>query len=445
MRMRPSVLTFVFVVLTAGIARSQSAAPPWELWPYKITVLVAVQPSSELALDQLQQQFTQQAASVIGDSWELKIEEAPAELRDAIADDIAAVEAMALTAASKDADKVILFAASSSSGTITIEAREYDVLTALWNAPVAVKANKNDLPQAAIRALLAAFAPLARIESVEGDTAMLRLRAGATPPANKELPRIQPGVAFRPVLVASDARGGLKAGESQPLAWTYLMPRASATGLVSCRLHSAAAANPVPAYHPLRQRLAIGVSPSSRGTQLKLAGRGEHAEPLEGYEVLSEEVPGDATTTRPVARSDEQGKLMIPPVAEALRILVVRQGEQPLARLPLVPGLVPELTLPLPDVRSAIALDAEIAELEDDLIDLTLRKQVLEIRLKNAGTDAALQEQLKSRLAKLPKSDALAVRLQQFEQAAKSAEPLAQPRLLDKLAALRKLLEAVGP
>jgi hypothetical protein len=447
--MRLSVLSFVFAVLAAGIARSQSAVPPWELRPYRITVLVAVQPGPELPAaveGELHQQIGEQAAAAIGDSWTLKVEAASAELKEGIIKDIAAVEAAAFSTVSKDADKVTLLVADSKTGGgIAIHAREYDVLTGLWNAPVSVQSSKSELPQAAFRAVLDAFAPLARIESVDGDTVMLRLRAGALPMADKALPRIQPGVAFRPVLVASEARGVLKPGTAQPLAWTYLAPRVGTTGLVSCRVHTAAAANPIPAYHPLRQRLAIGVAPSSRGTQLKLVGRGEKGQPLEGYEVLGEEDPGDATALKSLVRSDEHGLASVPPSPQALRVLVVQHGEQPLSRFPLAPGLQAELTLPLPDVRGAIALDAQIAELEDDIIDLTLRKQVLAARLNSAGADAALQEQLKARLAKFPKPDALAARLQQFEQAAKSAEPLAQPRLLGKLAAIRKLLESIGP
>jgi hypothetical protein len=109
--------------------------------------------------------------------------------------------------------------------------------------------------------------------------------------------------------------------------------------------------------------------------------------------------------------------------------------------VPLAPGLAAEVTLPLPDVRGAAALDAALAELEDRLIDLAAQREVLKTRLKAAASDAAAKGKLQDRLAGLPKAETLAARLQQHEQAAKAGEPLSQARLLAKIAELRKLIE----
>jgi hypothetical protein len=223
----------------------------------------------------------------------------------------------------------------------------------------------------------------------------------------------------------------------QPIDWTVLSPSSTAAQLVHCHIVTGLAGEPLPAYHPLRQRLALAVSHSSRGTQLKLVSRGESPAPLEGYEVLTDEGPA----SKSLGRSDRAGQLAIPPAASALRQLLVRHGEQTLLKLPLVPGLAAEVTLPLPDVRGAAAQDAALAELEDNLIDLSAQREILKGRLKAAEGDAALTAKLQERQGKLPKIEALLARLQQHEQAAKSSEPLVQARLLAKAAALRKMLE----
>ena len=430
----------VCLIIVAFAASASSAADSvWELTPYRIAVLVAAQPGGDLpaAVEQgIAAAIRERAAAVVGGSWKLTAIQAEGDLRAAMLQDLASIEAAQLAEAAKDQDKVILLTALPAKvGGCSLQAREWDRLTGLWNAPVAVEAPQPELlSHAAFRAVLAAFAPLARVESIEGDQATLKLRGGAIPFRDGNLPRVQPGTVFRPVLVAD---------KPQPIDWTYLIPSDPSAPQLRCRVATGLEGNSLPAYHPSRQRLAIGVLPSSRGTKLKLVSRGESPQPLEGYEVLAEE--GSAAqpgmTARPLGRSDRAGLVAVAPAQTALRQLLVKHGEQTLLRVPLAPGLAAEVTLPLPDVRGAAALDAALAELEDRLIDLAAQREVLKTRLKAAASDAAAKGKLQDRLAGLPKAETLAARLQQHEQAAKAGEPLSQARLLAKIAELRKLIE----
>lgn len=429
-------IALLILFVTRGAASGQDNGPPvpWELSPYRISVLIAVQPSpdwpatidSDVALF-----IDSRTKAIVGGSWKLTAAPAADELRKAILADVCQVAADDLRGVSADADKVILLIAKrrAKEAGHRVEAREWDLTTNLWNAPVAVDVAQPELlPQAAFRAVLAAFAPLARIETAEGDSATLRFKAGAIGHRDHDLPRLPAGAVFRPV-VGSDV-----------IPWTYLVPQDTHSNPVRCKVETGLAGGAIPAYHPLRQRLAIGVSPSSRGTTLKLIGRGEKGGPLEGYEILADEASG---TAKPIGRSDREGKLTVPPAPQALRWLTVRYGEQPLQRLPLVPGLTAELTLPLSDVRGAASIDAALAELEDALVDLAARREVIAARLKSA--DAAAQAKLNEQLAKLPKVDALAGQLGQHEQAVKSSEPLVQSRLQAKITALRKLIDQIEP
>jgi hypothetical protein len=440
-------LTLVALACRSAAAQSPAAPPAWDLWPYRVRILVAAAKDPELppaAAAETSAQLAARSAAIIGGWWQASASPAPAELAAAMLADIASIDAQSLAGEAKDTDKVILLTIGRTADTrqLAARAREYDVLTGLWNAPVEVRVSTAAaLAQASLRAMLLAFAPLARIETVSGDTATLTLRGGAIPLRDRELARVQSGAAFRPVLVASDARGGLTAQSARPLEWTYLIPQSASGATIRCRVQTALAAAPIPEYHPLRQRLALGVSASSRATQLSLVSGGAEPAPLEGYEVAVKAAAADGTVAlRSIGRSDQRGKLLIAPSSQAVQTLVVRYGELPLLEVPLASGLATEATLPLPDVRGGAALEAALSELEDAAIDLLAKRAALEARRKSAAGNAALQDAVNQQLAALPKLDALAAKLQQHEQAIGAAQPLVRARLEAKAAALRQLL-----
>ncbi|HEX5102347.1 MAG TPA: hypothetical protein VFV87_00950, partial [Pirellulaceae bacterium] len=327
-RIRHTVQAALMTLLVTTSADA-SGAEPWELTPYRIKLLVAVEAAGGLPRDiesVLAQDLVARGAAVVGGAWRVDASAAPAELRHKLIHAIDTVSANEIAGSAGEYDKVILVGALQESGKVLIQARELDLVTELWNVVVRRDAPQAELvPQTAFAAVLQAFAPLARIESANGETATLRLRAGGLARRDRRLPALAPGVAFRPVLVKSDASGTLTRGSAEALANVYLSPTNTRGAVVTCRVDAGAAAPLIPEYHPHRQRLALAVSPSSESTQLRLVSIGDPPAPLEGLDVLDR---GEL-----LGRSDRRGLVTIAPDAEAVRALTIRRGERTLATL----------------------------------------------------------------------------------------------------------------
>ena len=406
-------------LLAASLVRASSADPPpaWELWPYRVQVLVAVDDEVSLPLPPLQQRISAAA----GGTWKLEVTAAASDLRQSMLDDIEAVEEESLAAAD-NFDKVILLAAASRDGRLSAIAREIDLSTGLWNATIRVPSPQPEyLPHAAVRAVLTAFAPLARIEKTDGQTVTLKLRASGLMPAGQS-PLLDGNAIFRPVLVPCDAGGTITRGNAKLIDWTYLTAKESGSSTIECRMETALAGDVIPAYHPLRQRWAILVSRSSGSTQLRLVSRADNAEPLEGIEVAAEGNPPVV-----IGHSDRRGEVLVPPGDSPVRTIVARQGDEVLARLLIVPGLQRELVVPVNYDRRLVEVEALLQQLADDVIDAAARR-------------ALKQQPAASNV------DTLLTRLDRLAQAVQSTAPATRRRLEPKLTELRKGLEQVrGP
>jgi hypothetical protein len=106
-----------------------------------------------------------------------------------------------------DCDKVILLAVTWADG-YRATAREYDVRTQQWSPPASRSAPQlAKLGDAAATAVCQAFAPLARFSALDGRRAVLRLRASALVPRDRQPRPVQPGDAFQ-VIVRSQATRG---------------------------------------------------------------------------------------------------------------------------------------------------------------------------------------------------------------------------------------------
>jgi len=246
---------------------------------------------------------------------------------------------------------------------------------------------------------------------------------------------------FRPVLVSLDAQGKLQASSAQPIDWTYFTATNASGSTATCRIDTGVAGDPIPAYHPRRVRLALGVSAPATSTRLKLVSSGASPAPLEGYEVLAQaDDTSGAASGQSLGISDHSGIVTVPPGATAVRMLLVRQGTQTLARVPVVPGLTAEVQLALADDRQRLEIETALLEAQDGLVDLAARRQALAARIKLAkkagDADAA---KLTPKLRALTSVEPQSAQLDQVEKALKAADPRTQALLQPKLDALKKL------
>jgi len=437
-------------LLAALIAGTRPAAADeqqvWELTPYRIQLIVAFAPHPELT-PQLQADvrayLAERIAALQGAAWDVTIVPAARSLQARISAAIENIAAESLPQESLKFDKVMLLAVSAAEGGYQATAREFDVRTATWSTPVERPARQLfKLRDAAVSAVFRAFAPLAKLSGVRDGQAVLRLRAAALPPRDRDLRPVQPGDVFLPVMRrAGDQR---QSDRILPIPWTFCTVEEITAEEVRCRLESGLRS-------PLESRpsahveiLALGVVPPQRPSTLVLQSAAQPRQALSGYEVYV--ARAGAQQPVPLGRTDRQGQLLVPPGEEPLRVLLVRYGSEQVARLPLVPGLQSRLVATLPQEERQIEAEEFLSSLEDDLIDLCARRAFL-----LNGAQARLQarqfgqaEQFLAELRKLPEGPEFA-RSRAGELAKSvSADPAVQSRLEARLAEIQQVLGAQG-
>ncbi len=446
-----SIAILILPVLSLrGLAADDTAPVAWELLPYRIQLLVAVEANASLPprlADELPVDLAARVPAVVGGAWRLQASAAPVELRHPILHSLNDVTANELPATAKKGDKVILLGVAAGQDGFLVRARELDLVTGLWNTTVTRNVRQGaSVKQEALWCLLSAFAPHARIEKVDAKTVTLKLRAAALARREADLPLIPSGTVFRPVLVKSDARGAIVAGPVETIDWTYLIPTQSkiSSSSFTASIETGLTGSVIAEYHPTRLRLALGVSPSQDSTKVKLLAEGSAA-PLEGYEVAAQEpeAAGKPGTTTSFGRSGADGIVVVPPSLNAVRTILIRHGEEVLARLPLVPGLAEEITISLADDRPRLVVESALRRIQDDLIDIVARREVLVSRIKAAGatSNTASADKLKDQLRKLPSIDSFLAELANQQQAAEALEGSARSKMLQKLGDIRKLAE----
>ena len=442
-------------LVPAAPAAAQSV---WELVPYRIQLLVALAPEPEftpgLQADLLRD-LVNRTDALVGAPWDLTAAAAGPELRPAMTFAVEAVTVQSLPKESLDFDKVMLLVVLPAANGYRVTARELDVRTRRWSSPVVRPVRQLcKLRDAALGAMLEAFAPLARVQSVEKKLVVLRLKAGALPPRDASLALVRPGDVFCPIIRYNDREGNFRRRREggtilpEPIPWTYCIVQKVAPMELECRLHTGLRAALSGRRRGRIEQLALAVVPPSKPSTLILEARTEpDADPkpkqlLAGYDVYAH--PPDSKTTVRLGRTDRHGRLVVPPAENPLRLLVVLHGGEPMAQFPVVPGLQPELTAKVPNDDERLAAEGFITGLQEDLVDLVIRREVLIARTKARIEAGQFDEAAKlvEELLRLDKSHSdLATLLSQQRRRIRSRDPDVQTKIDDLFGDTEKLLQ----
>ncbi len=309
-----------------------------------------------------------------------------------------------------------------------IEARDYDVRTATLGTLVTEDcAQRPLLAEIAFEALVAAFSPLAEVETAVGQEATVRIKAGALPPRDSRLQFVKPGDLLQPLIRYNYRDGSLR--RLQPLDWTFLQVMAIEPDLVKCQVYTGLRSPLSSRRRGLIEQLAVVVRPPSGNSRLKLTSNAAENEPLPGYAVFAQR-PGEVATER-VGESDLQGELEIPASDTPLRILLVKNGDEILARLPLVPGLHARVVARVPDDRLRLYAESIITGLQEQVIDVLSRRTVLlaqaQAQLEQGNMERA--RRLLQELQLLKTADAFQAELNQFERRIFTNDPRMKLRI----------------
>lgn len=426
-----------------GLWRPATAQTVWELTPYRVQVLMAFQYSPELT-PALQDDFvaglTGRIDALLAPAWETTVARAPQTVRAGMLAQIDSVSWESLPKEALAFDKVMLLAVLRGPAGYSVQTREFDVRTRVGNQVIQVAVGQPaKLRDAALRSLCRAFAPLARVESVERKAVGMRLRAASLPPRDKSLVWVRPGSVFQPVLRRNDREGNSRG--VLPVPWTFLVVDQVAQALLKSTLHTGL---PGPLSSRSRGRidqLAVALIPPNKATRLLLQSRTEPRQPLPGYDVF--EQAADGKSLRFLGRSDRRGTLMIQPAPQTVRVLLVKHGGEMLARLPVVPGWPAELSAAIPNDDQRLAAEQAITEFQEMLVDLITRRELLlaraRVALKAARFDQA--ETLINELHMLESRDQLEQRLNQLQSRIVSNDAAVQRKIDSLFADTRQILQ----
>jgi hypothetical protein len=276
-------------------------------------------------------------------------------------------------------DKLILVAVGVTDGGFQIEARDYDLHARLTGSPVVRDVRQRELlPDEVFQAVIAAFAPLARVEKVEGKEVTLRQRAASLPTIDPSIAFTTPGDIYRAVRRYTDRDGKLK--KLMPIEWTFVVvERLNEAGLI-CQMHTGLRSPLTGRSRGREEMLAMLARPTGGSTELELhsrlvGGDAKTVRPMAGYAVYAH--PADSPRTELVGRTDGDGKLTVPADIAPLRILLVKHGGEPLARLPIMPGLEPRMQVEIADDDDRLLAEGIITGFQEHFVDVIARRQVL--------------------------------------------------------------------
>jgi hypothetical protein len=334
-------------------------------------------------------------------------------------------------------DKAILLAIDYRNGDFIVGARDFDLRCRLDAAPVFRRAvDRATLGEEAFKAVLAAFAPLAQIESDPDKPDKLqfklRLRAGALPVLDPALLAIRPGDAFRGAIRFNDREGKLR--KLMPLDWTFLMVQEVNGSELDAKLCTGLRSPLSGRRRGRTEQLALLTRPPGGGTRLQLrsralAGKPGSARPLAGYEIYSH--PADSPTTTLLGRTDGRGELTVPADGSLVRVLLVKHGGETMARLPIIPGLFRVAQAEVPDDDARLAAEGQVTGLQENLIELVANRAVLMVQIRARMKDGKLDEakRLMEELRKLGRQDELSLLIDLRKRAAVSDDPRMQKKI----------------
>ncbi len=378
----------------------------WELAPYRVRVTVAVAARAEWPASlesELRGGLTERAESFIGAPWRLEVTCAEPVLRHELLSAQGTLDDASIPPWALKSDKWFVLTVVPADVGFLVTSRELDMHTHTWNAPVAQRARQSSkLCDVAFETLVAAFAPLALVESTK-QSVVLRLKGAALPLRDQELELIGAGDVFRPLTRYNHGDGTFRDARTnpatffdvRPVPWTFLLAEPAdpaAPARRDCTLVSGIR-SPLSGRRRGRvEQLALAVIPPRGTTRLALHSRTDREKPLAGYDVFTQ-LPGSKKTEH-LGYTDRHGSIALEPADQGVCIVLVKSGRELLARLPVVPGLDPTAEALIADDDVRLEAEGRTKRLQSRLIDLVAQREVLLARAHSYRKQGELDKAL---------------------------------------------------
>jgi hypothetical protein len=416
--LRWSLMSSVAAALLAFAPQPAVAQSSWEFSPYDVRVWLVAGPSALVSpgvLERVTTGITDRAEIALGAAWKPQVEIASTDVADELLLPDAPPPYARLIAAAPTltkADVLIAVRIDADERGWIASARQFLVRSRVWDEiRVRTTGSTDQLPFTAWDAVQAAFQPLARVERVDGKTMTARVRAGGLIVSDENPAQIRAGEPLQPILRRNDRAGEPLKGGIQYVPWSVLHADERTDALITGTMHSGLRF-PLPSKAGIRtERLAVRIPRPYPATKLLLESRAADRQPLEGYDIHVKAPQGKETqllgktnwqgmleiarAKEPVAAPAQAGAKETPALAATespLHLLYVRSGGKMVARLPLVPGSVPEATVRLIDDQQRLQADGLVAALHSRVTDLVARREILAVRARGKIKQGKFEE-----------------------------------------------------
>jgi hypothetical protein len=439
-------------ILWLGTATAQAADQSvWPLTPYHVTVLVAVAPQAPLTprLEaSLLADLTARIDAVVGSPWNLTVSAAPPVLRSAMLHDLRQVQVKDIPIGSPEPDKILLLAVGTIPGGLAVTARDYDVHTRTLNIPVTRRVwQTGALCDASLDAILTAFCPLARIDRIEVEgkegIAVLRVKAAGLPTRDPNLHLVHLGDVFRPVVRQNNRDSSFK--QAVHARWSLCLVEKITPEEVRARVHTGMKGEIPQKGRGRAESLAMRVISPGGATTVMLQSRVAPKKPMAGCDVYAYP-PGKKDAVKLIGQTDRQGRLSVPSTKDSLlRVLLVKNGAALLAKLPIVPGLEPQLSADLPNDDLRLQAEGFINSLQEELFDLVARQTIFAVRIRKLieAKDFDKAAELVDKVRVLPTAQQFIVRLGREHDRLATSDVAIQKKIDVLFADTRKLLDRI--
>lgn len=426
---------------------------PWEYAPYNIEAWVHFHPAPEFTPrfeEDVKRRVELLTEIEAGPAWTLKAVSTKPEVK---AELLAWLETSAnpklksvprpsdAVRKAMENDKLTLVEVVPVSNGYELRVRELDCRTRTWGDTVEKSlSHQDEIPYAVVAAITEAFVPLVRIEGVKDKEAVVRLRAGGLLLDRPSPARVPMGAVLRPVVRRNDRYGEPKPGSIMAAPWTYLRVASQAGPLLTCEISSGIRGAIGTRSNQRTERLALLVRPRGESTRLVLQSKGASPVPLVGYEVYE---PGqNEERSKLLGVTDWRGSLEISQGSNPLRTVIVKNGGQLLARLPLVPGLFSEERAEMADDQKRLEAEGAVRGLNASFLDVVARREVLAARIRRKLTtqDFTGAQTLIDELRVLDSRTNLSERLDQFQRDYVSPDKKVQAKIDQMFSDTRALL-----
>lgn len=421
-------LTMCMAVPGAAVAEDA-----WELTPCRIKVAIVAADGECLTpyrRETLATGLVARTDTLIGAAWQLSCVDAPPAVRAALAAGAPRLTFNDLDELTADCDVLALVAIEPAAAGCTVRIGQWDVATQQLAGAAEGWVPAEALVDGVFRLLFGSFSPLAKIEPVDLRTVRLRFRGADLPPRVEPILRVHPGDIFRAV-VRNNERDG-RAKSIRLVEWTYLVVTRVADGEAICQVQSGMRSPLGGRRRGRTEHYALELRTPPGVTRVLLRSRSDPERKLAGYDLYA--YGPESKATEHLGRTGLDGGIDVPPGPQRLRLLLVKHGDALVARLPIVPGESPRLTALVPDDDRRLQAEGLIVGLQENLVDLVVRRTILVAQVRSAIQDGRLDEarQFIDELRRLRTQQQFLLQLEQERQRLVTTDPVVQ-RKIDKL------------